>query len=126
MKKNVVLCIDLTTHLQADTVLEPNRDYPGVLRRDMPSADNTFDDQQYSFFEAAVRSSVARRNVCTYEGRHITCTMCRNGSPRLNFRQLKIGNGFSIDGFAIEVASEIRQALKGLVEESRQPLGQQR
>jgi hypothetical protein len=34
----------------------------------------------------------------------------------LNFKNLKMGSDFSIDGYALEVANEIREALDGLIE----------
>ena len=39
-----------------------------------------------------------------------------DGSIRLYFKKLKTDAGFSVDGFALAVCNEIRQALKGLIE----------
>ena len=51
-----------------------------------------------------------------YEGTHITLTRWNDGSIRLYFKKLKTEAGFTVDGFALAVCNEIRQALKGLVE----------
>ena len=80
----------------------------GIITRD--------DDNHYSFIETAFTSSVVRRNVCTYEGQHITCTKRRNGSLRLNFKNLPIAD-FCVETYALEVANEIRQALHDRVED---------
>ena len=47
----------------------------------------------------------------------ITVTRRDDGSLRLNFRPVKMGHDFSIDGYAIAVCNELREALKGLVGE---------
>lgn len=116
MKTNTELCIDLKTKLQNDVLMKPGKDYPGILRRDFPSEEFGFDDCHYTFTEAALSSSVGRRNVHLYEGDHITCTRRLNGSLRLNFKSLKVDATFKVDGYALEVANEIREALGSLVE----------
>lgn len=117
MTKNLVFCIDLQTYLQNEVLMEPGKEYPGILRRDFPSEEFGFDDCHYTFTEAALSSSVGRRNVHLYEGDHITCTKRLNGSLRLNFKSLKVDAAFNVDGYALEVANEIREALNGLVNE---------
>lgn len=116
MKANSLLCIDLKTKLQDEVLMEPGKDYLGILRRDIPSEEFGFDDCHYTFVESTFPSTSERRNVHLYEGDHITCTKRLNGSLRLNFKSLKIGAGFCVDSYAIEVANEIRAALEGLIE----------
>lgn len=74
-------------------------------------------EEHYTFTEGVFTSSVVRRNVCVYEGKHITCTKRLNGMVRLNFKSLKQDVYSDIYRFAIEVAKEIREALNGLKEE---------
>ena len=42
---------------------------------------------------------------------------CDDGSLNLNFKSLKVEAGFTVDGYALGVCNELRQALGGLVEE---------
>lgn len=117
MKANSLLCIDLKTKLQNEVLMEPGKEYPGILRRDIPSEEIGFDDCHYTFVESTFPSTSERRNVHLYEGNHITCTKRLNGFLRLNFKNLHIDTNFSVDSYAFEVASEIRNALTGLVKE---------
>lgn len=117
MKVNTELCINLKTQLQNEVLMKPGKEYPGILRRDTPSEESGFDDCHYTFTEAVLSSSTGRRNVCIYEGKHITCTKRMNGTVRLNFRNLKPDAFLNVDGYSLEVANEIREALKCFVEE---------
>ncbi|MBQ6063418.1 MAG: hypothetical protein IJK42_06070 [Prevotella sp.] len=114
MKVNTELCIDLKTKLQDEVLMKPGKDYPGILRRDIPSKDFGFEECHYTFTEVSFMSSTTRRNVHLYEGQHITCTKRLNGKVRLNFKNLD--ENFNVDSYALEVANEIRQALGGFVE----------
>ena len=105
---NTDLCVDVKTFLRTDRITQLGKDYAGVLTRDA--------EDHYSFSESTFPSTVERRNVHLYEGDHITCTKRLNGTVRLNFKNLKMGSDFSIDGYALEVANEIREALDGLIE----------
>lgn len=118
MKVNTELCIDLKTKLQNDVLMKPGKEYPGLLRRDIPSEEFGFDDCHYTFIESTFPSTSERRNVHLFEGRHITCTKRLNGSLRLNFKNLNVGSGFSVGNYALEVANEIREALQGFLEEN--------
>ncbi|MBR1521628.1 MAG: hypothetical protein IJ635_10380 [Bacteroidaceae bacterium] len=106
--RNTDLCVDMKTCLRNDRITQLGKDYVGVLTRD--------GEDHYLFTEANFPSAAGRRNVHLYEGEHITCTKRLNGSLRLNFKHLKVDADFSVDGYAIEVANEIREALTGLVE----------
>ena len=82
----------------------------GIITRD--------DDSHYTFTETTFTSSVVRRNVCTFDGVHITCTRrLKDGEVRLNFKKLKQNVYFNIDSYALEVANEIRQALRCFVKD---------
>ena len=52
-----------------------------------------------------------------FEGEYITVTRRDDGTYRPNFKPMRTGPGFSVDGYALAVCNELRQALKGLVEE---------
>ena len=51
-----------------------------------------------------------------FEGEFITATRQGDGSPRLNFKKLKMGGDFSLERYALGVYNEICMALGGLVE----------
>ena len=109
---------DLKTMLRSDKRMQTGKDYQGVLRRDSDAEIDEFlcRDAHYSFIECTFPPTPERRNVHLYEGDHITCTKRLNGSLRLNFKSLKVDAAFNVDGYALEVANEIREALSGLVE----------
>lgn len=117
LKKNRLLCVDLLTYLQHDQLLKSGQEYLGILRKDVPNEGNLFDDGILTFKEIETSSSTVRRNICTYNGEHITCTKRLNGTVRLNFKNLKVDAEFNVDGYALEVANEIREALKGFIDE---------
>ena len=74
MKANSLLCIDLKTKLQDEVLMRPGAEYVGILRRDIPSEEFGFDDCHYTFVESTFPSTVERRNIHLFEGRHITVT----------------------------------------------------
>lgn len=115
MKTNSLLCIDLKTKLQNEVLLKPGKDYLGVLRHDITRDGYSYDDSHYTFLEI-LPSSTSRRNPKVFNGEHITLTRWNDGSFRLYFKKLKIDTDFTVDGYALAVCNELRQALKGLVE----------
>lgn len=118
LKKNRLLCVDVLTYLQHDQLLKSGQEYLGILRHDVPNEGNLFDDGILTFKEIGTSSSTVRRNVCTYNGEHITATRrLTDGKPRLNFKSLKVDAEFNVDGYARKVANEIRKALKDFVED---------
>ena len=114
---NTDLGCDVKTILRNDRKMKVAKEYQGVLKLDSDAVIDEFlcRDSHYTFTET-LSSTAERRNVHLYEGTHITCTKRLNGSLRLNFKNLKMGAGFSIDAYAFEVANEIREALDGLIE----------
>ena len=42
MKKNLLLCVDITTRLQDDSIPQQGKSYVGTLRLDAPSENNHF------------------------------------------------------------------------------------
>ena len=66
--------------------------------------------------EVKVPLTVCHRNVHLFIGQYVTLTCRPNGSLRLNFKNLKIDTDFSVETYCLEVANEIRMALKGLIE----------
>ena len=115
MLKNWLLCCELQTILQTDILLKDGKCYLGLLRRKLSSEGNIYGDQ-YEFKEVKVPLTACRRNVHIFIGRYITLTCRPNGSLRLNFKNLKIDTDFSVETYCLEVANEIRMALKDLIE----------
>jgi hypothetical protein len=109
---------DLKTILSSDTRMKTGREYRGVLKRDSDTMVDEFlyRDPHYTFIET-LPPAASRRNPRLFDGKHITLTRWTDGSIRLYFKKMRTNTDFSIDGYAFEVANEIRQALKGLVEE---------
>lgn len=117
LKKSVSLCIDLTTRLQHDALPLAGKTYLGLLKCKTTSDCSLYSDE-FSFEEVEVSPTVVRRNVCTYDGVHITATRrLADGKPRLNFKNLHLDKTFNADRFSVEVMNEIREALKDFVED---------
>ncbi|MBR5964370.1 MAG: hypothetical protein IK000_09540 [Bacteroidaceae bacterium] len=115
MKVNTELCVDLKTKLQNDVLMKVGKDYPGILRRDMPSEDFDYEECHYTFIET-VPPAPEKRNPRVFNGTYITLTRRSDGTLRPNFKPLKAGKGFSIEVYARGVADELRKALSGLIE----------
>lgn len=108
-KINTDLCVDIKTILRNDRIMMIDKSYQGVLRHD--------EYDHYTFVETCP-STAGKRNPHVFEGKYITVTRRDDGSLRFNFKEVNIGADFSIDSYAIGVCDEIRNALKGLVEEN--------
>ena len=113
---NTELGVDLKTILRSDRRAKVGKSYTGVLRRDEPSEEFNFDDPHFTFIET-LPMTFCKRNPHVFDGRFITITRRDDGSLRLNFKELKMGAGFTVDGYAIGLYVELREALKGLVKE---------
>lgn len=94
--------------------MKAGREYTGILRRDV-NIDEFHYDEHYTFTETLPWTM--KRNSRVFAGRYITITRRDDGTLRLNFRPLRTDSDFSIDGYAIGVCNELRQALEGLVGE---------
>ena len=117
MKTNTELCIDLKTKLQNDVLMKPGKDYPGILRREIPSEEFGFDDGLYSFTET-IHPSAGKRNPHVFNGQYITITRKDDGSYRPNLKQMpELGAKLSVDHYADGVRYELLLALGGLVGE---------
>lgn len=112
MKTNSLLCIDLKTNLQNDVLLKPGKTYHGVLKRDVESEDFRY-DEHYTFTEALPWTM--KRNPRLFSGKYISVTIQDDGTPRPNFKPLKVDEDFTVDGYALAVCNELRQALTGLI-----------
>lgn len=109
-KVNTMLCIDVKTLLLSDPILLPGKTYRGVLVRD--------GEEHLRFEETLWTAGAVKRNPHVYDGRYITVTRRDDGTYRLNFKPVRMdpGTGFTVGGYARDVASEIAGALGGLVE----------
>lgn len=111
------LGVNLKTILRSDRRAKTGKSYLGVLRLDSDAIEDEFlcSDTHFTFVEALPQTE--KRNPRIFNGRFITVTRRDDGSLRLNFKELKTGVELSVDGYAIGVCNEIRQALKGLIKE---------
>ena len=57
-----------------------------------------------------------KRNPRVFNGKYISVTRQDDGTYRLNFKPLKVDEGFSVERYAFGVYRELHQALEGLVE----------
>ena len=114
--RNTELSVELKTILRNDRTMKTGKDYVGVLRRDREAEIDEFSSQDahYSFIET-VSAKCYRRNPHVFDGEHITITRRADGTLHPNFKPMPVG--MSVDNYAFEVYDELRQALKGLVEE---------
>jgi hypothetical protein len=113
------LAVDLKTILRSDRSMKTDKEYLGVLCRDSDAQIEDFRcrDAHYTFTEV-VRMTAGKRNPHVFAGQYITVTRRDDGSLRPNFKPMpKLGANLSVDYYAFEVYRELRQALKGLVEE---------
>jgi hypothetical protein len=66
----------------------------------------------------SVYTREGKRNPHVFDGRFITITRGDDGSLRPNLKKMpKLGANLSVDNYAFEVYRELRQGLKGLIEE---------
>ena len=105
--RNTDLCVDVKTILRNDRAAKIGKMYTGVLTHD--------EEDHYSFVET-LPLTACRRNPQVFNGQYITITRRDDGSLRPNFKPLRIDEDFTVDGYAIGVCNELRQALNGLVE----------
>ena len=115
--RNTDLAVDLKTVLHSDRTMKTGKEYQGVLRRDHDADIEDFRcrDAHYTFVET-LAPTAGKRNPHVFNGKFISITRQDDGTLRPNFKPLRIDKDFSIDGYAIGVCNELRQALEGLVE----------
>jgi hypothetical protein len=102
MKVNTELCVDLKTILLDDSIAKQGKVYQGVLKHDK--------EYHYSFRE--IQSPTAyKRNPRIYNGKYITLTLRKDGSPQFNFKAVRLDADFNTERFALEVYNELREAL---------------
>ena len=113
---NTDLGCDVKTILRSDRKMEVGKDYQGVFRLESEGTIDEFlcHDPQYTFTETLPWT--AKRNPRMFNGKYISMTKRDDGSPRLNFKELKMGAGFSIERYAFGVYRELHRALEGLIE----------
>ncbi len=114
MKKNTMLGVNLKTLLRHDTVVKLDKDYRGVLHRDV-ECDEFLYDEHYTFIETAPQTAV-KRNPQVFDGHYITITRWADGSLHPHLKHIDIGDGFDVVSYATTVANELLWALEGLIE----------
>jgi hypothetical protein len=112
---NTHLSVDLKTLLRSDSKMKAGKNYQGILRRDEEIEEFRY-DEHFKFIET-VPPTAEKRHPHMFEGEFITATRQGDGSPRLNFKKLKMGEDFSLERYALGVYNEICMALGGLIEE---------
>ena len=113
---NTSLGVTLKTVLIRDRVPMEGKSYKGILRLDGQSDYLGYEDPHFTFFES-MQTTSTKRNPHVFEGKYITITRNDDGSYRLNFKKLVIGDDFSVEKYALGVYNEICMALAGLLEE---------
>ena len=58
-----------------------------------------------------------KRHPSVFRGKFTSAARWADSSLHPNFRPMQIGKDFHVETYAINVCNELRQALKGLVEE---------
>ncbi len=113
---NTELGCDVKTLLRSDKRMLVNKEYLGILRLDSEADIEEFRccDPHMTFIEV-VRPKAGKRNPHIFDGLYISVTRRDDGSPRLNFKELKVGADFSLERYALGVYNELCLALGGLV-----------
>ncbi|MBP5339593.1 MAG: hypothetical protein J6Z14_09905 [Prevotella sp.] len=113
--RNTELGVDLKTFLCRDERMQTGKGYSGRLRRDSDAVVDDFfcRDAHFTFVEMAAAKS--KRNPHVFEGEYITVTLRDDGSYHPNFKEMKMGKGFTIDRYALEVYRELRLAFTRLI-----------
>ncbi len=116
--RNTELSVDLKTLLRKDVRMVTGKEYHGVLRRDAEAEVEEYRsfDPHFTFTET-VPPTAAKRNPHIFDGKYITVTRRDDGSLRLNFKELKTGEDFNLERYALGVYNEICLALAGVIEE---------
>jgi len=114
---NTDLGCDVKTILRNDVRMVTGKEYRGMFRLDSEGIVDEFycRDPHYTFIEILPQKA-DKRHPHMFEGEFITATRQGDGSPRLNFKKLKMGEGFSLERYALGVYNEICMALGGMVE----------
>ncbi len=105
--RNTEICVDLKTVLRTDFIAGFDKQYPGMLTRDK--------EDRFSFVET-LPPTASRKNPRLFNGKYVTLTRWNDGTLHFFFKKMKADADFTVDGYALAVCNEIRQALKGLVE----------
>ena len=114
---NTDLGCDIKTILHSDRKMKVGKDYQGILKLDQEGTIDEFlsRDPHYTFIETLPWSM--KRNPRVFNGKYISVTRQDDGTYRLNFKPLKVDDGFSVERLALGVYNEICIGLGGLIEE---------
>ncbi len=119
MKTNTNLCVDLKTHMKDDVLLEPGKNYNGVLRHDPVEE---FGEDHYTFTETC-NSSNKKCYPHIFEGRFIHVSMHADGTlmgpGEDSGNIIRIDKDFTVNRYAAGVAKELRIAFSGLIDGSK-------
>ena len=112
---NTDLGCDIKTILHSDRKMKAGKSYQGILKLDQEGTIDEFlsRDPHYTFVEALPWSM--KRNPRVFNGKYISVTRQDDGTYRLNFKPLKVDDGFSVERYAFGVYRELHKALESLV-----------
>ena len=112
---NTDLGCDIKTILHSDRKMKTGKEYQGVLRLDAEGVVEEYlsRDSHYTFIETLPWSM--KRNPRVFNGKYISVTRQDDGTLRLNFKPMKVDDGFSVERYAFGVYRELHKALEGLV-----------
>ena len=105
MKKNTILCVDLKTILQEDTLLRQGQTYRGVLTRNA--------EHHYLFEEEAHTSGRTHRlNPKLYVGHYVTLVRRQDGRYQLHCRAFEADTLGKRNELASKIFTELVEALQ--------------
>ena len=110
---NTHLCVDLKTYLRSDAIAKADKNYQGVLCREVECDEFNY-DEHFTFVETLPQPA-QKRNPRVYNGQYITVTRHADGTYRPNLKPMKVDKDFSVAKYASSVANELLWALEGLV-----------
>lgn len=105
MKKNVNLCVDVTTLLQKDALPQPGKNYSGTLMVNC--------EFEYGFVENAPNGT-PRRNPCIYQGSCFNVHRSADGTLYPTFHKPNLSVKYDLPDFLRDAAQEMRMVADSL------------
>ena len=111
---NTALGVNLKTLLSSDRVMRPEKEYRGVLRRDM-EVDDFYYDEHYTFIGTKPLTP-GKRNPRVFNGEFISVTRWDDGSLHPNFNRPVLTEEFSFRDYCLAAVQELLTII-GLLDE---------
>jgi len=108
MKKNNLLCVDLQTFLQSDSLLVAGKPYLGILRCKTPNEGCLYANE-FVFVESPEKKKLTtvRRTPVIYSGNCINVHRLTDSTLRLEFTHPRFYPDFSFHDFCLTAAQEL-------------------